>query len=108
MSLFSWLLLPSDAAVSVQVVQELTPESPVIVSHSGVLLPDVGAEPASTTTSRLPVLPRIASIALVMEPPTTLPAPFMVKAGPDQLDRLTSDALPRRMRSAEAWAGSLL
>ncbi|MFF4006556.1 hypothetical protein [Streptomyces sp. NPDC001717] len=59
-------------------VQELTPGSVVTVSHSGVLLPLMGVDPARTTMSRAPVPHRMSSIARLVEPGTTAPAPFMV------------------------------
>lgn len=104
MSVLTWLLLPSAAAVRVQVVQELTPGSAMAASHSGVALPEVGAEPASTTTSRLPVPPRTASMAADIEPGMILPSPFMVKAGPCHDVRLTSEPLPERTRVVAACA----
>ncbi|MFD9240795.1 hypothetical protein ACFV0D_02425 [Streptomyces sp. NPDC059556] len=55
------------------------------MSHSGVLLPEVGADPARTTSSMLPEPPRISSMALFMEAGTTAPAPFIVNAGPFRL-----------------------
>ncbi|GGR54177.1 hypothetical protein GCM10010282_54190 [Streptomyces roseolus] len=75
------------------------------VSHSGLLLPDVGAEPARTTTSIVPVPPRMSSMARVIEAVTMPPAPFMVNAGPFHALLLTSDALPSLILSAAAWAG---
>src|SRR4051794_18849692 len=104
MSSFTRVPSPSDAAVSTHVVHELTPATAMIVSHSGVALPPLGALADSTTTSRDPVPPRISSTARRMVAGTTAPAPFMVNAGPDQLERTTSAALPSLVRVV--WASA--
>ncbi|XUM02137.1 hypothetical protein ACQ86F_00320 [Streptomyces venezuelae ATCC 10712] len=67
-------------------------------------LPDVGADPARTTTSMVPVPPLMSVMARPMDAGTTAPEPFMVKAGPFQDARLTSEALPSRILFAPACA----